>query len=250
MLKVIAIGDVHADFGKLWDALRASFTADADGNPTAPVLDGRFQVILIGDLVHPKNLDGYARLTGIKTFSHRDPEHLKAASRAEAEELYKLKRYVENAGGNVTVILGNHDSAALDHKYDLGTASGLTHREFNPKKGGEELPEDLQAWMRSWPMHVRLSGIHFSHAGPLPGMASYDDFFYGDPDTKNWWQTKPHYVHDAGHRFGVYGHTVMPEGIYVDPEQRFVMIDALEKRQYLEVLIRDDEDFDYRIAAF
>jgi hypothetical protein len=250
MLKVIAIGDVHADYPRLWEALRAAYAADTSGYPTPPVLDGRYQVILIGDLVHPKNLDAYERLTSIKGFSDRNPDHLRVASEAQAEALYQIRDYVESAGGAVTVILGNHDDAALDHKYDLGTGAGLTHNEFNPKKGGVELPEDLKTWIRSWPRYTRMNGIHFSHAGPLPGMMYFDDFFYGDPDSKKWWQTKPHYVQDAGHRFGVYGHTVMPEGIYVDPEQRFVMIDALERRQYLELLIRDNGEYDFRIADF
>ena len=250
MLKVIAIGDVHADFGRMWSALKAAYAVDAAGNPTPPLLDGRYQVVLIGDLVHPKNVEAYENLTGRAPFDWRDPEHLRSAARSQVRELYRVKEYVENALGAVTVLLGNHDAAALEHTHVLGTAKGLVHVEFDGSKGGTPLPDDLAEWMRSWPREVRIHDVQFAHAGPTPGMLYFDDFFYGDPDSKNWWRTKPHLVVDAGHRFGVYGHTVMPEGILVDREHRFAMIDALERRQYLELLFRDDDEFDYRVVDF
>ena len=116
--------------------------------------------------------------------------------------------------------------------------------------GGVRLPDELADWMRKWLPEVRLHGVHFSHAGPTPGMASFDDFFYADTDTKHWWRERPYYVHDAGHKFGVYGHTVMPDGIYINKEHGFAMIDALEKRQYLDMLFHDDGEFDYRVTNF
>ena len=250
MLKVIAIGDVHADWRHLYAALKAAYAMDTHGEPTQPVLDGRYRVILMGDLVHPKRIEGYEEMTGRPEYNWRDPDHLKSASRAQVRDLYKLKDFVDKSEGNVQVILGNHDDAALEHKFLLGTALGVIHAEFDPARSGVPLPDDLQAWFRSFPRHVRLNGIHFAHAGPTPGMAYFDDFFYGDPDSKRWWTDKPHLVRDAGHAFGVYGHTVMDDGIYVDTTHGFAMIDALEKRQYLEMLLRDDETFDYRIAEF
>ena len=250
MLKVIAIGDVHADWRNLSAALKAAYAMDAHGQPTQPVLDGRYRVILMGDLVHPKRIEGYELLTGRADYNWRDPDHLKSASRAQVRELYKLKDYVDQSNGNVQVILGNHDDAALEHKFLLGTALGVIHAEFDPTKGGVPLPEDLQGWFKTFVRYVRLHGIHFAHAGPTPGMMYFDDFFYGDPDAKRWWSEKPHLVRDAGHTFGVYGHTVMEDGIYIDATNKFAMIDALEKRQYLELLLRDDETFDYRIEQF
>jgi hypothetical protein len=250
MLKVIAIGDVHADWGHLYGALKAAYAMDASGEPTQPVLDGRYRVILMGDLVHPKHIEKYEELTGRAEYNWRDPEHLKSASRAQVRELYKIKDFVDKAGGNVQVILGNHDDAALEHKFLLGTALGVIHAEFDPGKGGTPMPEDLQDWFRTFPRYVRLHGVHFAHAGPTPGMAYFDDFFYGDPDSKRWWKDKPHLVNDAGHVFGVYGHTVMEDGIFIDRDHNFAMIDALDKRQYLEMMFRDDESFDYRTASF
>ena len=79
MLKVTAIGDVHADFGRLWAALKAAQIMDSDGHPTGPVLDGQYRAILIGDLVHPKNIQTYEKLTGREPFDWKNPEHLRSA---------------------------------------------------------------------------------------------------------------------------------------------------------------------------
>ena len=250
MVKVIAIGDVHTDWGLLYGALKASFAMDAHGNPTPPVLDGRYRVILMGDLVHPKTTVRYEELTGREGYDFRNPDHLKSASRAQTRELYKIKEFVEKSGGNVEIILGNHDDAALEHKFLLGNAMGVIHAEFDPSKGGTPLPEDLQEWIRTFQRYIRIKGVHFSHAGPLPGMMYFDDFFYNDRDSKHWWHEKPFYVKDAGHAFGVYGHTVMKDGIVLDLESGFAMIDALEKRQYLEMLIDDEGQYKARIASF
>ena len=88
--------------------------------------------------------------------------------------------------------------------------------------------------------------MHLAHAGPTPGMEQFDDFFYHDPDTKRWWFTKPELVEASGHRFGVYGHTVMDEGIYIDKEHNFAMIDALGHLQFLEMIV-GPERLDYSV---
>jgi hypothetical protein len=250
VLKVTAIGDVHADFGRLWAALKAAGIMDSDGHPTGPVLDGQYRAILIGDLVHPKNIQTYEKLTGREPFDWKNPEHLRSAARAQVRELQRLRHFVEACEGGVTILMGNHDASALNHKHVLGTATGLKHAEFDESLGGVRLPDDLADWMRKWLPEVRLHGVHFSHAGPTPGMASFDDFFYADRDAKHWWHERPYFVHDAGHKFGVYGHTVMPDGIHINEEHGFAMIDALEKRQYLDMLFHDDGEFDYRVTSF
>ena len=117
-------------------------------------------------------------------------------------------------------------------------------------KGGTALPADLQRpGCRVSNAKNFFYDVHFAHAGPLPGMQYFDDFFYHDPDTKKWWYNKPEIFAHTGHRFGVYGHTVMEEGIYLDKDHHFAMIDALSHRQFFEMLL-DDERLDYRIMQF
>jgi hypothetical protein len=247
VIKVVAVGDVHGMWADLWRVLRAASVATPTYRPTEAVVSGRYRVVLAGDLVHYKDDRAYANAVGVDPFDAADPDHLRRAARAQIRELYRFKDFVDRTGGHLQVILGNHDEAALLHTYDLGTRGGLRHDEFHPGRGGVAMPDDLAAWMRGFPREVVLHGVQFAHAGPTPGMQSFDDFFYHDPDTKTWWYEKPQLVRQAGHRFGVYGHTVMKEGIYVDDEHGFAMIDALAHRQFLEMILADDR-LDYAVA--
>ena len=247
MIKVLAVGDVHGMWAELWSVLRASAVATPTFKPTEAVLSGRYRVVLVGDLVHYKDQRAYAIAVGADDYDPTDPDHLRRAARAQIRELYRFKDFAERTGGNLQIILGNHDEAALLHNYDLGTRGGLKHDEFRADRGGVALPEDLADWIRGFPREVVHHGVHFAHAGPTPGMQYFDDFFYHDPDTKTWWYEKPELVQQAGHRFGVYGHTVMKDGIYVDKEHALAMIDALAQRQFLEMIV-SDERLDYTVS--
>ncbi len=249
MLKVIALGGVHGQWAELWRALKVSLAADSMCEPTAPVVEGRFQVVIAGDLVHYKDFETYAQVVGEEYYDPGDPDQLRRAAKAQIRELYRFQSYCAKTQGNCTVILGNHDEAALTHAYHLSTRGGLNHDEFDEARDGLALPPDLAAWMRSFPREKVVHGVHFAHAGPLPGMQQFDDFFYHDPDTKTWWKEKPELLEQAGYRFGVYGHTVMEEGVLVDKEHRFAMIDALDRCQYLEMFLAE-ERLDYRVMQF
>ena len=240
MHKFIAIGDIHADWDTFWDALRAASCVDADGLPTAPVRLGRYQVVLIGDLVHPKSPQGYARLTGCDPFDMNDEDHRLIAAREQVRQLEKLQRSHEAAPHAVHVLLGNHDHAVLDPRFVLGTSGGLKHTEFDPERGGLMLPPHLHAWMSRFPRELRVGGLQFAHVSPLPGHLYYDDLFYSDRSAKTWFRETPEYVGMAGLVFGVYGHTRPGEGVLLhrteDGQPSFAIIDALAEREYLELL--------------
>ncbi len=249
MIKVVAIGDVHGQWAEAWQALKAATACTAQLEPTQAVTEGRFQVVFAGDLVHYKDLRDYEQAVGEEPYDVTVTDHLRRAAKAQIRELYRFKDYVDKSCGNVSIILGNHDEAALTHRYELSTRGGLSHHEFNAGKGGLALPEDLAEWMRGFAREKVFYEVQFAHAGPLPGMQHFDDFFYHDQDTKQWWYAKPELVGQTGYRFGVYGHTVMQEGIYVDKEHHFAMIDALGQRQFFEMLL-DDDRLDYRVMQF
>ena len=246
---VVAIGDVHGQWAELWAALRAAGAANASLEPTSPLLSGRLEVVLLGDLVHFKDHESYARAIGSETFDALDPQQLRRAAKAQFRELYRFKDFVGTSAGRVSIILGNHDEVALRRTYTLGTRGGLEHLEFEPERGGLALPDDLGQWFAAFPRQKLIGGVQFAHAGPLPGMQIYDDFFYHDPDTKRWWRDKPELTQQCGFHFGVYGHTVMREGVYLDRENGFAMIDALERREYLELNF-EGEDLYAAIARF
>jgi hypothetical protein len=247
MIKVLAVGDVHGMWAELWSVLRAASVVTPAYEPTEAVVSGRYRVVLVGDLVHYKDQRAYAVAVGADVYDPADPDHLRRAARAQIRELYRFKDFVEKTDGHLQIILGNHDEAALLHNYDLGTRGGLKHDEFRADRGGVALPDDLAAWFRSFPREVVHHGVHFAHAGPTPGMQYFDDFFYHDPDTKTWWYEKPQLVQQSGHRFGVYGHTVMKDGVYIDKEHSLAMIDALAQRQFLEMIVGEDR-LDYTVS--
>ncbi|AWN24382.1 metallophosphoesterase [Deinococcus irradiatisoli] len=237
MRKFIVIGDVHADYPTMWAALRSASCVDAQGQPTPPLLQGLFQVVFIGDLVHPKSVSDYARLIGSSDFEPNNTDHLFAAARAQVRELEKLQAFQAQAPQAVHFILGNHDDGVLHHRYVLSTAGGLTHNEFDPERGGVLLPDHLRHWFEGFARELRIGRVQFAHVGPLPAFAYYDDLFYTDSAPKRWWKETPEYVMMADLAYGVYGHTQMHGGIYLDEAARFAMIDALPDREYLELLI-------------
>lgn len=248
-LKLVALGDVHGQWAEVWAALRAAGAADAMCDPTPALRSGRVRVVLSGDLVHYKDAASYALAVGEAHFDPADVQQLQRAAKAQVRELYRFSSYAERSRGHVTVILGNHDEAALTHRYMLSTGSGLEHLEFCADRGGLALPDDLAAWFAAFPREQVFSGVHFAHAGPLPGMQSFDDFFYHDPDTKGWWRDKPELARQSGHRFGVYGHTVMKGGVYLDRAHGFAMVDALAQREFLEIVPRGGA-LEYRVVGF
>lgn len=244
MIKVIAIGDLHAEFPKLWRALKASYAADEQLMPTRPVREGDYRVILMGDLMHPKTLAEYRKLTGLEDYDPSNPQHLRLAAKAQIRELYRIKRYQEAAPDQVSILMGNHDHAVLTGSYVLGNKY-LEHHEFHPEYGGLELPEDLKAWLEGFPHEVNIFGVNFAHVGPVPWLQSYDDMFYNSREPKEWWFTNPDYVTRMGYRFGVYGHTAMKDGILV--KDQLALIDALDRDQYLEMLL-DEDLLEWRIS--
>lgn len=237
MRKFMAFGDVHADFETLWAALRAASCMDGSFMPTPPVQAGLFQVVIIGDLVHPKNEGEYARLIGLPRFRVHDPDHLLLAARQQAAQLERLRAYQAAAPHAIHILLGNHDDAVLNGSYTLGTSGGLVHLEFDPERGGVLLPEHLRGWISQFPRELRVGAVQFAHVSPLPAHTHYDDLFYGDRSTKHWFRDTPEYVAMAGLEFGVYGHTQIEDGILLDEDHRFAMIDALHAREYLEMMI-------------
>jgi hypothetical protein len=247
--KIVALGDVHGQWAEVWGALRVAGLAENVCEPTATLLGGHVRLLLLGDLVHYKDAESYARAVGEEVFDAADPRQLRRAAKAQIRELYRFKSYMDRSSGAVSVILGNHDEVALTRRYTLTSRGGLEHNEFDPDKGGVALPDELGSWIANFPRQEVLGGVHFAHAGPLPGMQHYDDFFYHDPDTKGWWRDKPELARQSGHRFGVYGHTVMPNGIYLDRGYLFAMVDALHRRQFLELSL-DDDDLYAEVKSF
>ncbi len=250
--KFIVIGDVHADFRALWGALRAAGCVLPDGRPTPPVRSGLYQVVLLGDLVHPKSQLAYEQLTGAP-YDRHDPACLAQAAQAQIDGLRAVQAYQAQAPGAVHIILGNHDDVLVQPRFVLGTGGGLKHTEFDPQHGGVPLPADLSAWVTTFLRELRVGQVQFAHVGPLPAHACYDEWFYSDASSRRWFLDTPEYVAMAGLAFGVYGHTPMERGIMVHEGHRFALADALHRREYLELMLdpgREDPLHNWRVVQF
>ena len=231
MIKVIAIGDVHGQWPELWRVLKAAAACTPTLEPTQPVIEGRYQVVCVGDLVHYKDIRDYAHAVGEEPFDPENADHLRRAAKAQIRELYRFKRYVDQAAGNVTIILGNHDESALDHKYELSTRVGLKHVEFDESKGGVAIPDDLRAWFAAMPRERVFHGVQFAPCRSVARHAGLRRFLLSRSRYQAVVQQAP--VGDAGRSpVRVYGHTVMKDGIYLDRENSFAMIDALGQLQF------------------
>ena len=123
MIKVIAVGDLHADFPKLWRALKNSYAVGEDWLPSDPLRRGTYRVVVMGDLVHPKLLADYRRLTGLEDYDPNNPDHLRMAARAQIRELMRIKRFQEAAPEHITILMGNHDHAVLYEPANFNTAA-------------------------------------------------------------------------------------------------------------------------------
>ncbi len=250
--KFVVIGDIHADYGALWAALRAAGCLTANGQVTPPLRSGRYQVVLLGDLVHPKSQRDYDLLLGEPYDRHNEAQMAEAARR-QIEGLHAIRAFQQQAPEAVHIILGNHDDVLLEPRYVLGTSGGLRHTEFDPRHGGTLLPPDLAHWVSGFLRELRVGRVQFAHVGPLPAHAYYDDLFYSDSSAKRWFLDTPEYVQMAGLAFGVYGHTQMDRGIMVHEGYHFALADALHRREYLELMIdpdREDPIHNWRIVKF
>ncbi len=138
-MRVIAVGDLHGNFPALWRLLKAEGLADAHLRPTAALRAGEARLVLLGDLVHPKTLRDYERLTGLSPYDPEDPTHLRLAAGAQIRELFRLKGFQEEAEGHVTILLGNHDEAALRGEPILATATSSTWSS-TPSAGASPCP--------------------------------------------------------------------------------------------------------------
>lgn len=249
MHKFIAIGDIHAEYDLFWEALRAASCVTPEGLPTPPVCSGMYQVVLIGDLVHPKSWGAYARLIG-EDYDLRNQTHLLSAAKRQIEGLRRIKAYQEAAPHSVHLILGNHDSNVLDTQHVLGTGGGLRHIEFDPQHGGVHLPADLREWISGFVREVRVGRLQFAHVSPLPAHQVYDDLFYADKSAKRWFRETPAYVQMAGLQFGVYGHTQSEGGIAIHRDAKgrplLAIIDALQWREYLEIVYDEEQEYPLR----
>jgi hypothetical protein len=224
-VRIVVIGDLHAQEDKLWRMLDEAGLRDEDGEPAPELRDGTTVLILLGDLVHAKSRGRYADLAGVQRYDEFDPGHLHRAERAQEAFLRRVRAFLEPLPDEAaTILLGNHDYNAVEATQGPLRSDDLSHLEWKPGYG-HALPEDLAAWIRAWPRERVVDGVHFAHVGPRPEHNVFDTDFYLE-NRRRWIYEDADYLEDTPYRLGVYGHTPVRGGLNLASQGRALLLDG------------------------
>jgi hypothetical protein len=221
---VVVIGDIHAQEGKLWRMLEESGAMTAERLPSARMEDGRLIAVLLGDLVHAKSREAYAKLIGTEEYDEFDAEHVARAVTAQEEFLRRVRDFHDACPvDGLRIILGNHDHDALHPDEGPIQSDDVIHFEWKRDRS-ELLPDDLTEWIANFESEVVIDNLHFAHNGPLAEHNAYGESFYRE-DRRRWIREDRDFLADIGRDFGVYGHTPIRGGLTLASKGRAMLLD-------------------------
>lgn len=144
--RIVVVGDVHGAHTPLLELLQATGLADARGHWSG----GRATLVQLGDILD------------------RGP-----AERAVIDLLRSLQREAKRAGGEVIVLLGNHEIMSMhgDWRYASPDAIAGFGGSAARRAAFSRTAADGR-WLRSLPPIVALDGIAFVHGGITPEVAA------------------------------------------------------------------------------
>jgi len=198
---------------------------DPDGGPSATLREGSTQLVLLGDLVHPKSRVRYAELAGEDQYDEFDPEQLARVEQAQEQFLRRVAAFLAPLpDGIATILLGNHDYNVVTPEQGPLRSDDITHLEWKPGYGNP-LPADLAAWIASWPREWVIDDVHFAHVGPEAQHNVYDTDFYLQ-NRRRWIYEDVDALRGTPYRFGVYGHTPVRGGLNLASKGRALLLDG------------------------
>ena len=224
-MRIVVVGDIHAQEAKLWRMLDEAGLREPDGSPAEPLRSGDVRLVLLGDLIHAKRRDVYAALANVRTYDEFDPDHLRRVEAAQEAFLRRVRDWTAPLPESVvTILLGNHDHNAIDPGQGPLRSDDITHLEWKPDYG-TPLPEDLAEWIGEWPRERVIDGVHFAHVGPRPEHNVFDTAFYLE-NRRKWIYDDRDYLAGTDWRLGVYGHTPVRGGLNLASKGRALLLDA------------------------
>jgi len=143
--RIVAVGDVHGDYGQFVRALRLGKVIDE----AEEWAGGRTHLVQIGDVLD------------------RGPD-----SRRSMDLLMKLEGQAGKAGGRVHALIGNHEALILAGQRRYQTAAELAS--FGGLEGLRKAMEPdgtYGRWIRGHNAVIRINEILFAHGGLAPGYA-------------------------------------------------------------------------------
>lgn len=211
--------------GKLWRMLREAGLADEGRRPTPELLAEGVQLVLLGDMVHPKSRERYADLINVRRYDEYNPRHLERAEKAQVDFLRDVKGFQDRLpAGRMTILMGNHDFNAVHPDQGPLRTDDVSHLEW--KAGyGAELDPMLRDWILSWPYELVIDGVHLAHVGPLPEHNTYDNGFYLE-NRRRWIYEERDFLEGTPYRLGVYGHTPVRGGVNIASQGRAILLDT------------------------
>jgi len=224
-VRIVVIGDLHTQEAKLWRIMDEAGLRAPDGGPADDLLEGRLRLVLLGDLVHAKSREQYAFLAGVESYDEFDPSHLRRAERTQETFLRHVAAFLAPVPDDIaTILLGNHDFNAISRTQGPLRSDDVSHLEWKPGYGSD-LPEDLAAWIASWPRELVVDGVHFAHVGPKPEHNEYDTSFYLE-NRRRWIYDDVDVLEGTPYRLGVYGHTPVRGGLNLASQGRALLLDG------------------------
>ena len=238
-MRVVIVGDIHAQVEKFWRVLIEAGLADEKRVPTKRLLGGDIQLVLLGDLVHAKSRERYAELTNVQIYDEFNPEHLRKAELVQENFLREVKAFQDALpAGAMHILMGNHDFNTIDQEQGPLRTDDVSHLEWKGVSGSS-LDKDLFDWIRSWPKEMEIEGLHLAHVGPYPEHNTYDEGFYVE-NRRRWIYEDRDFLKDTPCRLGIYGHTPVRGGVNIASQGRAILIDTngyLDEYTYLEIKI-------------
>lgn len=246
-VRLVVIGDIHAQADKFWLILREAGLATENKQPTKALTQDATKLILLGDLFHAKTRDRYAALAQVGRYDEYNAKHLAKAEQAQMDFMHEVKEYYDAIPeGNIIILMGNHDFNAITPEQGPLRTDDIAHLEW--KEGyGNPLDSVIQAWVETWPYEVNFSGIHFAHVGPLPKHNEYDENFYLE-NRRRWIHEDKNFFEGTPYVLGVYGHTPVRGGVNVVSQGRAILLDTNgHENEYVYLVIEADKD-QYRLS--
>ena len=143
--RIVAVGDVHGDYGQFVKVLRAAEVVDEKNN----WIGGKTHLVQTGDILD------------------RGPD-----SRKAMDLVMRLERQAAEAGGAVHALIGNHEAMVL-----LGDWRYVVAEEEKAFGGAEAYREAMSArgkygkWIRGHQTAIKINDLLFVHAGITPSVA-------------------------------------------------------------------------------
>ena len=240
-MNLVVIGDIHAQADKFWHMLQESSLAGEGRRPAERLLSAKARLVLLGDLVHAKTREHYSRLARVKQYDEFNPRHLERAEAAQIAFLREVKAFHEQVPEQMTILMGNHDYNAITADQGPLRTDDLTHLEWKEGYGGT-LPDDLSAWIDSWPFEVVFDGIHLAHVGPRKEHNTFDNGFYLE-NRRRWIYDDQDFLADTPYRLGIYGHTPVRGGVNIASQGRAILLDTnghADEYSFLEVDVAEE----------